>query len=230
MHQIATFGHAAAGPAPARVLLVDAHEACREAMSTIIARSKYPLSVVAEAQTIEIGSKIVAEVPPHAIVVGLENDDDPGVIAELCMRAPEAGVLVVSSRADGAAVLACLRAGAIGFMPTWAEPEEIVESLMTVAGGSMAIHPSVSSVGAILALHEGAAKTEASRRLSRLTKRERETLSLLSLGLRAQQIGARMFVSRRTVERHLANAYRKLNVHSAVEAVRSFELLHRMTG
>src|SRR5258706_310859 len=154
MYQVATIGHdSTTAPSPTRVLLVDAHEACRQAMTTLITRSKYRLSVVAEAPSPEAGGHLATSASPHAIIVGLEGDDDPGVIAGLCVRAPDAGVLVVSARADGGAVLASLKAGALGFIPTWVEPEEIIEALMLVAGGDIAIHPSVSSVGRRLAPH-----------------------------------------------------------------------------
>jgi DNA-binding NarL/FixJ family response regulator len=53
---------------------------------------------------------------------------------------------------------------------------------------------------------------------SRLTQREREILMQLSEGLSNKAIAARLYLSVRTVEGHLANLYSKLNVHSRTEA------------
>lgn len=53
-----------------------------------------------------------------------------------------------------------------------------------------------------------------------LTHREREVLRLAVQGLSATAIGARLFISERTVETHIANAYRKLGVVSRLELVR----------
>jgi DNA-binding NarL/FixJ family response regulator len=55
-----------------------------------------------------------------------------------------------------------------------------------------------------------------------LTSREHEVLRWLVTGLKAREIAQRISISRRTVERHLANAYLKLGVHSRLEAAEAF--------
>ncbi|MGV0794532.1 response regulator transcription factor [Mycolicibacterium sp. XJ1819] len=53
-----------------------------------------------------------------------------------------------------------------------------------------------------------------------LTERERQVLSLASQGISARAIGAKLFISERTVESHVSNGYRKLGIRSRIELVR----------
>ncbi|HMX09211.1 MAG TPA: helix-turn-helix transcriptional regulator, partial [Microthrixaceae bacterium] len=50
-----------------------------------------------------------------------------------------------------------------------------------------------------------------------LTRREREVAILAADGLAAREIGERLYVSRRTVESHLARVYAKLGIGSRAE-------------
>ena len=54
---------------------------------------------------------------------------------------------------------------------------------------------------------------------TRLTCRETEVLQLLARGCTYIQVGDRLGMSVHTVESHVKNVYRKLNVHSARAAV-----------
>jgi DNA-binding NarL/FixJ family response regulator len=53
-----------------------------------------------------------------------------------------------------------------------------------------------------------------------LSAREQEVLDLLALGLRNRDIGERLFISERTVARHLVQIYAKLGVSTRTAAVR----------
>jgi predicted ATPase/DNA-binding CsgD family transcriptional regulator len=53
---------------------------------------------------------------------------------------------------------------------------------------------------------------------STLTPRERDVLRLLAAGKSNREIGDALYLSVRTVERHIANLYRKIDVHNRAEA------------
>jgi DNA-binding NarL/FixJ family response regulator len=54
----------------------------------------------------------------------------------------------------------------------------------------------------------------------RLTKREVEVLVLIANGFSSKEVSERLFVSKRTVDFHLANIYEKLKVSNRVQAFR----------
>jgi DNA-binding CsgD family transcriptional regulator len=66
----------------------------------------------------------------------------------------------------------------------------------------------------------GLKSADAALNTSSLTRREREVARLAGLGNTAREIGAQLFVSDRTVEKHLANVYAKLGVQSKVALAR----------
>jgi PAS domain S-box-containing protein len=69
---------------------------------------------------------------------------------------------------------------------------------------------------------------KARQALSRLTARQSEVMELATEGLTASEMAERLFVSVRTVESHLAGAYRKLGVRSRQEATSRFDELSRV--
>ena len=59
-----------------------------------------------------------------------------------------------------------------------------------------------------------------------LTSREIEVLSLLAVGLRPMEIGARLFISVHTVRKHISNASEKLHSHGIMSAVLAAQRQH----
>lgn len=58
-------------------------------------------------------------------------------------------------------------------------------------------------------------------RPTRLTKREIEVLTLIAQGHSSKEAADSLFVSKRTVDFHLANIYEKLQVNNRVQAFRA---------
>jgi DNA-binding NarL/FixJ family response regulator len=103
-----------------------------------------------------------------------------------------------------------LRAGAEGYVMKDIAPGELAQAIRTVARGEILVQPQM--VSRLLA-RVGKGHTDA------LTTRELEVLRLLARGLRNKEIAARLYVSERTVNFHLANIYQKLNVSGRTEAL-----------
>ncbi len=94
-------------------------------------------------------------------------------------------------------------------------PESLGVAIRQVARGEQYLSPSLAL--ALLARGEAEAASHEFD-LSALTDRERQILALLAEGLSNKAIAARLYLSVRTVEGHLASLYSHLNVHSRTEA------------
>jgi len=55
-----------------------------------------------------------------------------------------------------------------------------------------------------------------------LTRREREILQLLAVGLSNQEMAERLVIAEGTLKRHIANLYQKLGVHNRAQAILHF--------
>ncbi|MDT8304926.1 MAG: response regulator transcription factor [Anaerolineae bacterium] len=95
-------------------------------------------------------------------------------------------------------------------------PQTLGVAIRQVARGQEYLSPSLAI--ALLEGQAGLLPTSDNATLKALTEREREVLALLSHGLSNKEIAARLYLSVRTVEGHLASAYTKLDVHSRTEA------------
>ena len=107
----------------------------------------------------------------------------------------------------------------IGLFSLDESPAALALAIRQVARGEQYLSPSLAI--AILEKHkERAASTDADKtKIDALSEREREILNLLAQGLSNKMIAARLYLSVRTVEGHLANIYSHLSVHSRTEAM-----------
>ena len=98
-------------------------------------------------------------------------------------------------------------------------PAALGIAIRQVARGEQYLSPSLAT--AILEKRKAnASLTEAVKStIETLTEREREILDLLAQGLSNKMIAAKLYLSVRTVEGHLANIYSRLGVHSRTEAM-----------
>lgn len=98
-------------------------------------------------------------------------------------------------------------------------PASLGIAIRQVARGEQYLSP-VIAVAILQKRKTKSALTESQKAIiDSLTDREREILDLLAQGLSNKAIAARLYLSVRTVEGHLANIYSRLGVHSRTEAM-----------
>jgi DNA-binding NarL/FixJ family response regulator len=131
---------------------------------------------------------------------------------EVLARLPAARVVVLTSFAEQARVLAALDAGAIGYLLKDTEPDDLVQAVREAAAG----HAPISPRAAIALLPpRGASKPSPGASLS---PREREVLALVAVGLPNKSIARRLQISEKTVKAHLTRIFATLEVYDRTSA------------
>lgn len=155
---------------------------------------------------------------PSLVLLDLRLPDADGLDVLRTYRTawPEASVLVVSALSDEKTVVQAIRRGARGYVLKDGTKDEIVTSLQQVLGGHYAISPAVARhlVAQLQVEPPAAAQDE-----DALTARELEVLERIARGASYKEVAAQMGVQQSTVEAHIKNLYRKLEVHSKVQAI-----------
>ena len=209
-----------------RVMVVDDHPIWREGVARDL--TDRGCEVVATAPDGPAAVRIATAVRPDVVLMDLNLGATSGVqaIGEIMERLPETRILVLSASGEHTDVLEAVKAGATGYLVKSAGVEELLDAVRRTARGVAVFTPGLAG----LVLGEFRRMAEApSRRpdgadgqvpVPALTDRETEVLRLVAKGLTAKQIGERLVVSHRTVESHVQNTLRKLQLHNRSQLVR----------
>ena len=112
-----------------------------------------------------------------------------------------------------------IKAGADGYLLKEINPQELYNSLNETLHGGAAMTPSIAFKTLKLLRNNADFQGECNEEAINLTSREVEVLEQLSKGLSYTVIATHLFISPSTVRKHVENIYKKLQVHSKIEAV-----------
>ena len=138
------------------------------------------------------------------------------LIRDLAVRQPTCDILVVSVFGDEETVIACVEAGAVGYIHKDSKPADVAQIVVDAKLGASPISPMIARK-LLQRLRRKPAVTAPSSTL--LSPRESEVLELIARGYAYAEIARLHDVTIHTVQSHIKNLYAKLAVHSRSEAV-----------
>ncbi|MGQ0621963.1 MAG: response regulator transcription factor [Panacagrimonas sp.] len=142
------------------------------------------------------------------------------LIREVSRTQPACEILVVSVFGDEDSVIACIKAGALGYIHKDSTPEDVAKTIVDIKHGASPISPMIArKMLAHLRVSQPAPAAPKASEPALLSPRESEVLELITRGYSYAEISRLKDVSIHTVQTHIKNLYAKLAVHSRSEAV-----------
>jgi DNA-binding NarL/FixJ family response regulator len=195
-----------------RIVVVDDHHLFRAGVRAELAAHH---DVVGEAGAPAEALAVIAAMKPDVVLLDVHLPDGGGVAVLEALKGmaspPSVLALSVSDAAED--VVPMIRAGALGYVTKTIDTAELLSAIATVAAGEASFSPRLAA----FVLQAFSAPARPASGLEALTPREREVLHHLARGYSYKRIAVRLGISDRTVESHVGNVLRKLQLTSRHE-------------
>ncbi|AKG54030.1 DNA-binding response regulator [Dehalogenimonas sp. WBC-2] len=201
-----------------KVLLADDHVIVREGTREMVQRQP-DMQVVAEASDGVEAVELAKVYKPDVIVMDISMPNMNGIEATKQIKKilPTTAILVLTAYDSDQYIMALLEAGAAGYLLKNVRGNQLIEAIRAVYSGESILQPSTTR-RVIDHLKSKPLPTD-DNPAAALTEREMEVLKLAAKGVSNRDIADRLFVSSRTVQTHLSNIFKKLEVASRTEAI-----------
>jgi DNA-binding NarL/FixJ family response regulator len=154
---------------------------------------------------------------PDIVLMDIDLPIKNGIQAvwEIKGRWPEIKVLMLTVFEDDEKIFGAIKAGANGYLLKKDSPQKILDAIEAVYNGESAMNGMIAAKLLEYFQKQGLQMTVLEE--SHLTTREKAILQMLVKGMSYKEIASDSFISVETLNSHIKNIYRKLNVHSRSE-------------
>lgn len=202
------------------LLLVDDHEIVRTGLRMLL-ENQSDMQIVGEASTGRQAISLAQTLAPDMIIMDLSLPDLSGIETTRLIKTnfPEIDVIALTIHEDEQHFFEMLKAGASGYVPKRAAPQDLIAAIRAAHEGHVYIYPTLATI--LVGDYLGQERTETESDWgAHLTQREQEVLELLADGLSNDDIAEKLVISPHTVARHREHIMKKLNLHSRSELVK----------
>jgi len=203
-----------------RILLIDDHVIVRAGLSLVI-KERPGLVVVGEASNREEALALAQREQPNIILLDLDLGESSGLdlLPLLFGIVTEARVLILTGLRDLESHRQAVRAGAMGVVLKDKAVEVIIKAIERVSAGEVWLDPrlTASLLSDFTRPNRPAKPDPEAKKISALSKREREVVELIGKGLKNKEMAERLFISEITVRHHLTSIFEKLGVSDRIE-------------
>ena len=203
-----------------RILIVDDHLLVRTGLRMLI-DNEPDMTVVGQAATRAEAITLAKTEQPNLVLLDIDLGNENGLdfLSEFTEMVPGVHVLVLTGLRDIDSHRRAARLGAAGLVLKEHAADVLLKAIKKIHQGEVWLDRSM--MGTLLReMTHGTAKADPeAARISTLTPREREVVTLIAEGLKNRDIAARLFISETTVTHHLSSVFAKLGVSDRLELV-----------
>lgn len=206
---------------PVRVLLVD-DDIC---MRNVIAQElmgDLRTNVVAQGSSMREGRRLISQYDFDVMLVDLNLGDGHGfeLIEHMKVVRSKAEAVVISAMEDEQHALRAFELGATGYLVKNSWFGNFSQAVLQVVNGGASITPILARrLLQRLEQPRNARHVGATEEKITLSDREKAVLKMVAAGYTSTEIGLRLMISCLTVNTHIKNIYRKLQVRTRAQAV-----------
>ena len=200
-----------------RVVLVDDHALFVAGVRSELGEA---VEVIGEAGTVAEAVPLIKALDPDVVLLDVHLPDGSGDVVINAVAPDRPGVRFLALSVSDAAedVIAVIRAGARGYVTKTISAKELAVAIERVNAGDAVFSPRLASF--VLDAFRAGERVAPDTELDQLTPREREVLQLIARGYMYKEIAARLHLSVKTVESHVSNVLRKLQLSTRHELTR----------
>lgn len=208
---------------PVRVLLIDDDPHMRLVIAQELL-GDMRINLLGQAGSMREGRRLIAQHEFDVMLVDLNLGDGTGfdLIEYMKNLRPMAEAVVISAMEDEQHALHAFELGATGYLVKNSWFGNFPQAVLQVVNGGASITPNLAR----RLLHrldhtQGGVHrcAQPSYEPDKLSEREKEVLKMVAAGYTSAEIGSRLAVSCHTINTHIKNIYRKLNVRTRAQAV-----------
>jgi DNA-binding NarL/FixJ family response regulator len=206
-------------PLKTRIFIADDHPVVLRGLRMVL-DAQPDLEVVGEAtdgdQAIE--GALAGDVHLAILDVSMPRRTGLQAAREITQRNPDIRVLMLSMHDNEQYLFEAIRAGASGYVLKSAVDRDLVEACRATMRGEPFVYP--GGVRALMREYLEGARAGEPLHGNVLTPREEQIVKLVAEAYTNEEIGEMLTISKKTVERHRANALEKLGMRDRVELTR----------
>lgn len=197
---------------PIRVLICDDHFMVRQGLSAYF-ELQDDFEVIGEASNGREAVQMAKAHRPDVVLMDLMMPELDGLQALEALKGTGIRVIILTSFLDAEKALACIEAGAMGFLTKDIQPADLVDAIRAVHRGEPRLHPEVTKRLMFRAVQPAAPMGKES-----LTPRELEVLRCLAHGMTNREIAESLVIGETTVKTHISSILGKLHLADRTQA------------